>query len=272
MKIFIVSIKGSPRRSKITADLEAVGLPFEFFDAVDARDGVPLKYQKRINRNRAKIRLLRTMTDEEFGCALSHALLYEKIVRENISDVIILEDDAILTADFVKIVKNNTLKKSDIDMAFLYHNECFVRKKQYFLNGFAYQKLPIIPNRYNSMVEGTVAYYVNLPVARFLHRVTKTVSYVADYPAFVCDKFNAVAFLPLLVEHPPPNSKKSYINRTNMTGIANKTWKLKVRFSILYYFCNRRYYGSFWNALRSHFGFMKKFFKFKDDKDIHRIS
>ena len=268
MRIFIVYLKGSPRRLKIAADLEAVGLPFEFFDAVDARKGVPAQYKNRINRTRAKIRLLRKMTDVEFGCALSHALLYEKIVRENISDAIILEDDAILTADFVKIVKNNALEKSDIDMAFLYHNECCVRKKQYFLKGIPYQKPVFMPC-------GTVGYYINLPVAKALHRATKTISYVADYPVSICKKFNTVSFYPLLIAHPHLEEKQSLIMNTepaDFYAYRNTLWYKLLIGSGLFYFCNRSYYGSFWRYLQQHHlrkRFIKKFFK---NEDIYCIS
>ena len=254
IKIFIVSLKGSPRRSKITADLEAEHLPFEFFDAVDARAGVPLKYQKRINRTLANIRLLRKVVYGEFGVALSYALLYEKIVRENISDVIILEDDAILTADFFKLVKSGALEKSDIDMAFLFHSDCMAYHKKYYFEGFEYRKIHCMPF-------GAVAYYINLSVAKYLYENTKIIDYVADFPAPVHLYFNTIAFHPRLVKHPPLSEEQTTIkNRYKCNKKINYyIRKVFIEYAFPFY-CYFYYYLFLRKVYRSFFGYLKKVF------------
>ena len=251
MKIFIVSLKNSERNSKIVSDLEAVGVPFEFFDAVDARAGVPLKYQKRINRTIANIRLFRKVVDAEFGVALSHALLYEKIMRENISDVIILEDDAILTADFFKLVKSGALEKSDIDMAFLFHSHCMAYRKKYYFEGFEYRKIHCMPF-------GAVAYYINLSVAKYLYENTKIIDYVADFPAPVHLYFNTIAFHPRHVKHPLSSDEQTSIKNRyeyNKMGTIDNIRKvfIKCDFPFYYYLFLRKVYRSFFGYLKKRF-------------------
>ena len=250
MRIFIISLKGSPRRLKIATDLEAEHLPFEFFDAVDARAGVPPKYKNRINRTLANIRVIRPMNYGEFGVALSHALLYEKIVRENISDVIILEDDAILTADFFKLVKSGALEKSDIDMAFLFHSDCMAYHKKYYFEGFEYRKIHCMPL-------GAVAYYINLSVAKYLYENTKIIDYVADFPAPVHLYFNTIAFHPRHVKHPKlsyeqTSIKDRYKYNKTINYYIRKVF-IKCAFPFYYYLFLRKVYRSFFGYLKKRF-------------------
>ena len=246
MRIFIISLKGSSRRLKITTDLEAEHLPFEFFDAVDARTGVPPKYESRINRKAAARSFARPLSKEEFGVALSHALLYEKIVRENISDAIILEDDAILTADFFKLVKSSALEKSNIDMAFLYHYYCFARKKKYTLKDFIYRKPLFMPF-------GAVGYYINDAVACTLKKHTQIIRWTADFPVALHCYHKVVAFQPRLVKHPAPLQKQTTIKTRPKINKVNFRYRLEMLLGIGY-FHSKHYYGSWWQFLQKVYG------------------
>lgn len=51
------------------------------------------------------------MTHGELGCALSHILIYKKMINENIKSALILEDDALIESDVTNLIPiiNNKL-------------------------------------------------------------------------------------------------------------------------------------------------------------------
>ena len=93
--VFVISLSASyQRRATISAKLDELGIPFDFFPAIDGRHGLPPECESQIDREIA-IRTGSILTDAEFACALSHTKVYQEIVRENIDWALILEDDAI---------------------------------------------------------------------------------------------------------------------------------------------------------------------------------
>ncbi|UXN35753.1 glycosyltransferase family 25 protein [Avibacterium paragallinarum] len=126
--MFVISLKHSSRREFISARLLTLGLSFEFFDAV---------YGKELEENDlAKVDFsfyskeynsLKPLTLGEIGCAMSHIKLYEHIVKNNISEAIILEDDAIVSLYFEDILRA-ALKKlsSSKEILFLDHGKAKV--------------------------------------------------------------------------------------------------------------------------------------------------
>lgn len=109
--ILIISLKHSPRREVISQRLNGLGLKFEFVDAVYGKE-LAEEQLKEIDRDFSvkRFNTKKPLTLGEIGCALSHIKVYEYIVKNNISQAIILEDDAIVSQDFEKIV-NLSLNK-----------------------------------------------------------------------------------------------------------------------------------------------------------------
>lgn len=103
--IFIISLKNSPRRDVIKQRMDGLNLAFKFFDATYGKDLTEAEL-KEIDREFSQKRFStrKPMTLGEIGCAISHIRLYEYIVSQNIPTAIILEDDAIVSHDFEKIV------------------------------------------------------------------------------------------------------------------------------------------------------------------------
>ena len=51
MKIFVISLKDSKdRRKEMESQMKSLGLAFEFFDAIDGRQGLPNKYESMVDR------------------------------------------------------------------------------------------------------------------------------------------------------------------------------------------------------------------------------
>ncbi|WGE32943.1 glycosyltransferase family 25 protein [Actinobacillus genomosp. 1] len=109
--IFVISLANSARRKIISARLNSLGLAFEFIDAVNGRDLTEEQlaqidydfYPQRFG-GKHKLKL------GEIGCAMSHIKAYQYLVDNHIKEAIILEDDAIVSHYFRRIVAD-ALKK-----------------------------------------------------------------------------------------------------------------------------------------------------------------
>ncbi len=97
--IFIISMKGSPRRELIQAHFASFGLNLDldivFFDGIEGR-----KNLKNLLNNSEEFS--QQLSDGEVGCFRSHLAIAEKIMREKIPCALVLEDD-VRVGDFVKL-------------------------------------------------------------------------------------------------------------------------------------------------------------------------
>lgn len=105
-EIYMINLKRRPeRRLKQEASLKEHGIDCTFVEAVDGKDltektivekGLKFlgKYEHKYDKRR--------MTIGEVGCFLSHYNIWEKIVKDNQQEVLILEDDIEFDYDFNK--------------------------------------------------------------------------------------------------------------------------------------------------------------------------
>jgi len=104
--IFVISLKRAVQRRVASRQaLDAIGLPFEFFDAVE---GVRLDdatvarvYDAKLNALQYK----RPLSLPEIGCYLSHYELWRRIVDDNLEGAVILEDDFDADEVLTKVVE-----------------------------------------------------------------------------------------------------------------------------------------------------------------------
>lgn len=102
--ILVISLGGAEeRQKKIRPQIEALGLPFEFFPAIDGR-GFDVRRHPAYDSARRRRAFGRDLTNGEIGCLLSHRAIYDKMVAEEIEHVLVLEDDAILGPDFPRVL------------------------------------------------------------------------------------------------------------------------------------------------------------------------
>ncbi|MGB1361128.1 MAG: glycosyltransferase family 25 protein [Alphaproteobacteria bacterium] len=197
MKIFVVSLKDAKQRRKIIASkMKKFGIQFEFFDAVDGRKELNKKYETMVDRKLAKIRLGREISNPEIGCGLSHAMVYKKMVQENIKNAIVLEDDVILDKDFAEMVNKSLCEKSNYDFIFLYHlyGRAMRFGKDKFLKDYNICKMAKTPN-------STAGYYLNNKMANYLYKRVLPISWVADWNVKL-DSMNTALIYPRIVRHP----------------------------------------------------------------------
>lgn len=105
--VFVISLKrAAQRREASKRALEAIGLPFTFFDAVEGvklRDSdVARVYDADLNARKYK----RPLSRPEIGCYLSHYELWRRIVEDNLEGAVILEDDFEADDALVKVVED----------------------------------------------------------------------------------------------------------------------------------------------------------------------
>jgi len=104
MHIFVISLKdAADRRAFVSGQLEALGLEYEFVDAVWGKDHYtdPAYY----DRQKALRIELRDMTPGEVGCALSHQKVYDMIAERGLPYALVMEDDAVVSPDLPEVLK-----------------------------------------------------------------------------------------------------------------------------------------------------------------------
>lgn len=135
LPIFLISLENrAPRREKVLSKLKELGInDVTWFHAVNGNEEDLSKYN--IDRTRLqrfwhnKISCCsynRSYSNGEYGCALSHLKLYEKIVNEDIDVAFIIEDDVYLknqdVADFISNL-DEAREKTGFDILFLDHDD-----------------------------------------------------------------------------------------------------------------------------------------------------
>ncbi len=123
MKIFIINLENSvARRLQMQKQMSNLGLPFEFIKAVDGR----LMSDKQIKQATSIINY--AFLPGEIGCALSHQLVYKKMIDDNIDTALILEDDVILHADTGNILVNLNLSNNRPEVVLLSRVNKYLKK------------------------------------------------------------------------------------------------------------------------------------------------
>lgn len=130
IKIFVISLIGSERRSHIIKEFQKFNIEFEFIDAVNGKllklDSDPL-----IDYS-AVLKHPKWLTPGMVGCSLSHIKCYQKIIDENLDFALILEDDVCLNFDIADIAKNITKFMSPDEVTLFFYQcweEIFLSKK-----------------------------------------------------------------------------------------------------------------------------------------------
>ncbi len=101
---FVINMaKHATRRTDMAERLDAIGLPFTFFEAVDGY-ALSLADCPVYDGARRRRWFGRDMTQGEVGCLMSHRAIYQKMVDENIAVALILEDDVMFEKDFPAVL------------------------------------------------------------------------------------------------------------------------------------------------------------------------
>ncbi len=128
-KIFIINLERDTNRKKnIQKQLDEQDIRnYEFIKAVDGQNGGLDDQTFHVISEWREPFSSKVMTKGEIGCALTHYTIWQRIVKENLDYVLILEDDVILCDKFnnnLKIYENidtfaNAVETLDIDLFYL---------------------------------------------------------------------------------------------------------------------------------------------------------
>ena len=104
MHTFVISLSHEIlRRKAILKKLNDIPGNFEFFDAID---GKKINLLEHIDYQGLKRRLCygKDLTRGELGCFFSHRAVLEKIVKNKVAIALVLEDDVVLSGDFIIVL------------------------------------------------------------------------------------------------------------------------------------------------------------------------
>jgi len=209
MKIYVLSLPSdTARREPLERQLQSLGLDYEIFDAVDGRQGLAEEYHDRVDFDGARRTLGRGLGSGEAACAISHALIYEKILREGNEWTLVLEDDVAVDANLVQILANKTYQQCDLLL--LNHRFSYVwpfSKTKLFDDFHSYRLL--LP------CWMTAGYVISRRGAEYLLRHTRPIRSTADWPGDITE-ISARVCVPVLVQH--PNESASTLARERTRG------------------------------------------------------
>lgn len=228
--VVVISLKRSEdRRQKITKRLQDLGLEFQFFDAIDGED-FPLELEPMIDRShkQAKLILALPLSDGEVACALSHALVYKRIIDEGWDDCFILEDDAILSHEFTYLVRQGVLSKDRrIELATL----CYGNHRAWY-GASIDLGVGLTANRLATTPFSTVGYYLTKSTAIKLYGWAVPISMVADWPAPIHLWPGTYSITPMAVtvsDLETPSTLENGRRRVIPSAASIETWSPKAR-------------------------------------------
>lgn len=103
-KAYVINLeRAQDRRARIGAALDALGLDWEIFNAVDGRLLDDRALAKAYDADGARS-AYREMSRGEVACALSHLGVYRKMLDDGAAHALILEDDALPRSDLPRVL------------------------------------------------------------------------------------------------------------------------------------------------------------------------
>lgn len=175
IKSFIMGLESSFRGHKLITSLRDPIFEIEKFYGLDARNLSKEELLKYYCPEKTAILLRRQISPGEIGCAYSHNLIYQNMIKASISCALILEDDAMplsmdkLISTMIEFQDNRKFREKPSVLQL--GSKIFSIKQSKGL---------ILPTKFPQY--GTYAYMLNLPAARELFNPALRVYSTADWP------------------------------------------------------------------------------------------
>lgn len=108
MRIFLINLDCRPDRlMQVTSQLEHLGLPFTRIPAVVGNELSEIEQNQLYDKDRFIIEYKKPVTLGEIGCAMSHRLIWQKMLDENLEYALILEDDIEISAELIDFLEKS---------------------------------------------------------------------------------------------------------------------------------------------------------------------
>src|SRR6185369_13913990 len=102
--ICVVNLERSPERRRfMQQQFASLHLSYRIINASDGKQLSREELQKYSKRHTLKFKR-RELSTGEIGCALTHARIYQQMLVENLEEVLILEDDIVITPDLLRVL------------------------------------------------------------------------------------------------------------------------------------------------------------------------
>lgn len=123
MKFFIINLEQDiEKREKITALCESFGLDYEIIPAVYGKALSEDEIRQNTYPKNEQLKLFkRELGLGEIGCAMSHRKCYEEIIKRDLKEAIILEDDAVFNEELIEFLKHLNELPKDLELLLLGH-------------------------------------------------------------------------------------------------------------------------------------------------------
>lgn len=195
--LFILSIKNSKRESLIKKRLNFLRVKYKFFYALNPTNRISYSIlKKKYDKKKCLNELGRDMSYSEISCAEGHLRIYKYIVKKNISNAVIMEDDCYPSKyllDWLKL--NSFFKKKNYGLIMIYHSFGLVNKKpeELILKRFSLHKTCFT-------LPYATCYQISKRVCNYILSRNRKISRLADWPInFYNTKIKQYALLPYVV-------------------------------------------------------------------------
>lgn len=175
MRTFVLNLEHNTERKKYMQDLlKDIPIDYEFFPAVYGKSITNIEqfYDSKLAEKRAK----RQLNVGEIGCALSHKAIYKKMIDENISQALILEDDISLLPNFFEVYTAMSQFNVGNKVVLLGTTAKKTMKKVWKKNLFNNYSMYLVLNSYG----GTYGYIIGLDAAKRIYYHNDKVFIEAD--------------------------------------------------------------------------------------------
>ena len=203
--VFIISLHDAQcRRQKLCARLDELSITYQIVPAVDGRTGLPSMYEPLVDRATARQRMKRDMSDGELACALSHQMVYNRIVKNDLLGAIVLEDDAEISEEFREFYFECHYTKNQLTL--LDHNKAKVwvfSKRKLFKD--------IYTHRVSNNPFAATGYSISYSGAKYILENSTPVAATADWPCNLW-KIDSVLTIPRLVDQPKGDERISTLH------------------------------------------------------------
>ena len=194
--VFVLTVRNSQREFEIKKRLNFLKISFKFFYAINGRNVENFKIlDTKYDKKKCINRLGREMTYTEISNAEGHLRIYKYIVKKNIFNAVIMEDDCYsseVLPDWLKLY--NFFKRRNYDIIQIYHSSGLVYKKplEVILNKFyLYKTCFTLPY--------TTCYQITKKACKYILNRNKKISRLVDWPVnFYDGKLKQFIVLPRL--------------------------------------------------------------------------
>lgn len=236
-KVFILTIKNSPREFQIRKRLNYLKINYKIFYAIDGKD--PNNYKilnNKYNREKSLNKLGKHMTYAQISIAEGHLRIYKYIIEKNISNAIVMEDDCFPSKDFhYWLSLNKFFKNQKYDLIQIYHSFGLVTKKpEEIIN----QKFYIHKTCFT--LPYATCYQISKRACKYIFSKNKKITGLADWPINFSDgKIKQFVVLPHIVSvhylHEETSSQNNIWNNFKIMKNIKKYIPLYKIFVALFY-------------------------------------